>query len=151
MAERLSKRERKEALAKRIRDPHTTAAQLIILNKMYDDLGGKTKKPGRPPKVKEPVANEEMIHGRPKSYFSEIDLLVFEIEDEAKARNISVTALLQERRIERERRENRIPISSEQRIKEIEEMQRQADIAPGDTEKITHPDVVPHHLRADIN
>jgi hypothetical protein len=59
MAERLTKKERKAIIAAKIRDPLTTTAQLIILNKMYDDLSGKTKRLGRPPKDKEPVVDEE--------------------------------------------------------------------------------------------
>jgi hypothetical protein len=58
MAERLTKKERKAQIAASMSNPLVTPSQLIKLNKMYDDLCGKTKKPGRPPKAKEPVAKD---------------------------------------------------------------------------------------------
>lgn len=110
---RLTKEKRKKLIAAKLQDPQTTTAQLISLNKLYDSLSGKTKKKGRPPKAKEPVANEEpvadeeMIHGRPKSYFSELDLAVFKLEDE-------------QREIERQK-------TPEQRATELKELQRKWD------------------------
>jgi hypothetical protein len=52
-----------------------------------------------------------------------------------------------ERQLESQHRQK----SAERRLQELKELQRQAAIAPGDTEKVTHPDAIPRHLRADID
>lgn len=152
MAERLTKRERKAIIAAKMRDPATTTGQLIILNKMYDDLAGKTKRLGRPPKAKEPVVDgaydeRSLTYSKGQLQIDKIQREHAEQRERERAVTTPQNVVAPVRQIERQERQK----SPEQLLQELKELQRKAAIAPGDAWNGAYPDVIPRHLRADID
>ncbi len=164
MAERLTKKERKAIIAAKIRDPLTTTAPLIILNKMYDDLAGKTKRPGRPPKDKEPLADGAHDEAVRRPYDGPIELskeqlqidkiqrgMLEQRERERQAagnpaiytRPIETLPKPVDANIERARKVAADPLSVNALVRQIEARKQLEALEPQES--------IPPHLRADIN